>query len=89
MDVTLKNGLTYHVDEEMLGDMEVFESLVEIEKGNPVRLPDTVKLLIGEDGYEQMKESVRNKETGRVKTADFVSEFGAVMTAAGQGGKKK
>ena len=66
MDITTKNGLTYRVNEDMLGDLEVFESLVEIEKGNPIRLPDTIKLLIGEDGYEQLKEAVRNEETGRV-----------------------
>ena len=89
MDITLKNGLTYNVDEDMLGDIEIFEALVEIEKGNPIRLPDTIKALIGEDGYNQLKESVRNKETGRVKTADFIAEFGALMTAAGQGSKKK
>ena len=89
MDVTTKNGLSYHVDEDMLGDLEVFECLVEIEKGNPIRLPDTIKLLIGEDGYEQLKESVRNKETGRVKTSDFVEAFGEIISAAGQGGKKK
>ena len=89
MDITLKNGLTYCVDEEMLGDIEVFEALVEIEKGNPIKLPDTIKALIGEDGYNQLKKSVRNKETGRVKTADFIAGFGEIMTAAGQGGKKK
>ena len=89
MDITVKNGLTYSVDEEMLGDMEIFESLVEIEKGNPLKLPETVKALIGEDGYEQLKESIRNKETGRVKTADFLAGFGEIMTAAGQGSKIK
>lgn len=88
MDITLKKGQTYHFDEEMIGDMEIFEALVEIEKGNPLKLPDTIKALIGEDGYELMKEAVRDKETGRVKTADFMAEFGELMQEVGKGPKK-
>lgn len=88
MKVTLKNGVAYTVDDDALGDMEIFENLVEIEKGNPLSLPETIKALIGEDGYSKMKESVRN-EKGRVKTEDFMAQFGELMKAAGELGKKK
>ena len=50
MEVTLKNGVAYTVDDDALGDMEIFENLVEIEKGNPLSLPETIKALIGADG---------------------------------------
>ena len=88
MDITLKNGLTYTVDEEALGDMEIFENIVAIQKGDPVTLPETIKAMIGEDGYARMKDSVRN-EKGRVKIADFMGQIGELLLEVGQNGKKK
>lgn len=89
MDIKTKNGITYHIDEDALGDYEIFESIVAIQQGDVVQVPGTIKALLGLDGYEQMKESVRDPETGRVKTADFMAAFGEVLTLAGQNPSKK
>lgn len=88
MNIKTKNGLTYDFDEEMLGDYEIFENLVEIEKGNAKLLPETIKALLGEEGYKQLKESCRN-EKGRTPTEDVVAEFGEILTLAGKNGSKK
>lgn len=88
MEIKTKNGLVYTFDEEMLGDFEIFENLVEIEKGNPKLLPDTIKALLGEKGYTQLKESCRN-DKGRTPTADVVDAFGEILALAGSKGDKK
>ena len=88
MEIKTKNGLVYNFDEEMLGDMEIFENLVKIQKGDPTYLPETIEALLGEDGYKQLKESCRN-EKGRVPTADVVAEFGDILTLAGKKSPKK
>ena len=88
MEIKTKNGLCYTFDEEMLGDMEIFENLVEIEKGNPKSLPDTIKALIGEDGYKKLKEACRN-EKGRIPTVDVVAGFGEILRLAGTKTSKK
>lgn len=88
MEIKTKKGLVFQFDEDMLGDMEIFENLIEIEKGNPMLLPDTIKALLGEDGYSRLKESCRN-DKGRIPTVDVVSAFGEIIQIAGKQSSKK
>lgn len=83
MEIKTKKGSVYQFNEEMLGDIEIFENLVEIQKGNPLSLLDTIKALVGEDGYMQLKEDCRN-EKGRVPTEKVIAELGEILAKAGE-----
>ena len=85
VDVKLENGFTCQIRDEALDDYELFESLVAIDE-EPNRLPATIKRLIGNDGYERLKEA--NRVDGRVSTAAMLESLKQIFESV-NGEKKK
>lgn len=88
MKVKTSAGFSCEIDEEALGDWETVERLIDVEKGDLRILPDVMKDLIGEDGYEGAKNFVRT-EKGRVPTQKLTELFYEVLTAARSSESKK
>ena len=81
MKATTKDGFTCEIDQDALGDWEIVERLVAIQGGNYSDMPAVITELIGADGYQSMKDHVRN-EKGRVQTEKMMQLFFDIMTAA-------
>lgn len=88
MEIKTKNGLIYNLNEEMLGDYEIFNNLVKIEQGEGKLIPATIDALLGKDGHDQLINSCRN-EKGRAPTEDVVAAFGEILVLAGKKSSKK
>ena len=86
MKIELGNGFAIELAEDSLDDIDIFESLVEIQRGNVSLLPDTARRLIGDDGYRRLKDSCRD-EKGKAKTSDVVAALGEILKRAGEGKK--
>lgn len=80
-------GNTFNVDDEALEDVEIFEEMVDVQNGNIARTLHLIKAIIGEDGYEALKDSLRDGN-GRARTAEVFQGFTDIMTAAGEDKKK-
>jgi len=59
------DGLTVHVQTAALDDLQVVEDLATLDTGNGLVLPRLLRTLLGEDGYTQVKDHIRDPETGR------------------------
>ena len=80
MRITTADGFSCSIDLEALGDWEIIERLIEIEHGKLEDMPAVMIELIGEDGYHDAKEHVRN-EKGRVPSDKMMALFFDIMTA--------
>lgn len=81
MKVTTKGGFTCEINQDAIGDWEIVERLVAIQSGNISDMPAVITELLGADGYQSMKDHVRN-EKGRVPTEKMMELFFDIMTAA-------
>lgn len=81
MKVKTSAGFACTIDEEALGDWEIVEKLIDVQKGNVAVLPDIMTELIGEKGYLAAKDFVRT-EKGRVPTQKLTELFFEVLTEA-------
>lgn len=81
MKIETKDGFACELDEEALGDWEILERLIKIQRGEYADLPDVMVELIGEDGYNGAKEHCRN-DRGRVPVNDLMALFFDVLTVA-------
>lgn len=77
-DVTL-NGVTIHVDRDVMDDFELLDDLAEVENGNAVRLPSLFRRLAGDQAGEALN-AIRN-EKGRVPIEAGATFVGEVLTA--------
>ncbi|MBQ6035776.1 MAG: hypothetical protein IJL43_00555 [Lachnospiraceae bacterium] len=88
MKIKTSDGFVCEVNEEALGDWELVEKLIEVDKGNPAVLPDVMKDMFGEDGYQAAKEHVRT-EKGRVPTAKLSALFFEILGKAKEASEDK
>ena len=71
-----KSGFEYKISEETLNNYELLEVISEVDT-NPLLLPKTIKLLLGEEQAKKLKEHLRT-ESGIVpadKLSDEVAEM--------------
>lgn len=68
-----KSGFEYEIPEENLNNYELLEALAEVEE-NPLIMPKTIKLLLGEEQAKKLKDHVR-KKNGIVPTDKLSKEI--------------
>lgn len=89
MEIKTSTGFDCTLDEEALGDWEIVEKMIDVQKGNITILPEIMTELIGEKGYLAAKDFVRT-DKGRVPTQKLTELFFDVLTEArAQADKKK
>lgn len=88
MKVKTSAGFACVIDEEALGDWEIVEKMIAVQKGDVTLLPDIMTELIGEKGYSAAKDFVRT-DKGRVPTNKLTELFFAVLTEARASADKK
>lgn len=86
MKIVTENGFECTLDEEMLDDPDMFDCLVKIQRGDPSYLRDVVDGLLGNTGWDDLKEFSRN-EKGKASMTRMTQEFMAVLKEA-NGAKK-
>lgn len=70
-----KTGFEYTLPKGLADDFEYLE-LIKDAQDNPLAVIDIAKKLLGEDGYERLKEHC--KVDGRVSTEKIVEEIGEI-----------
>lgn len=70
---TTDTGFAYEIEEERLYNYEFVETLEEVES-NPIALVKAVKLLLGDEQTERLKDHVRS-ENGIVSTVKMTNEL--------------
>lgn len=88
MKVKTSTGFACVIDEEALGDWEIVEKMIAVQKGDITLLPGIMTELIGEKGYLEAKDFVRT-DKGRVPTQKLTELFFEVLTAAKASADKK
>ena len=76
-------GEKFEIDKEAFEDYAFLELSGEVDS-NPTKLPALLKLILGDDGHERLKDAVRD-ENGRVKIPALMGAYQAVMESAGAG----
>lgn len=82
--IKTKTGFEIELDSEILDDMETFEILVDIDKGEMKRLPDLLQRTLSEDQKKDLYEHCR--VDGRVKLSSVLNEMSQIFEELG--GKK-
>lgn len=79
------DGITYSIDTDAVGDVELIEALAEfVEDGNALMLPRIVKAMIGAEQYDQFKTAARDPENGRVPMSSLREFFRRIDDALGE-----
>lgn len=82
--IKTKTGFEIELDGDILDDMETFEILVDIDKGEMKRLPDLLQRTLSEDQKKALYEHCR--VDGRVKLSAVLNEMSQIFEELG--GKK-
>ena len=84
--ITLENGLTLEIDEKVLDNMELVDTLAEAADEDPLAVSRMVKLILGTEGRKKLYESLRT-EDGRVPVAKVSDAVKEIFEAFGEKGK--
>ena len=77
-------GIVVNVTTEDFDDIEVLELLAEVEE-NGTKLVALLKKLFGNEKYQEIKDKLRDKETGKTKTSEIMEWFREVSEKVGAG----
>lgn len=76
---TTSTGFRFYLDKKRLANYELVESIAEVDD-NPLVLPKLVKLLLGGDQADKLKNHVRD-EDGIVSTEKMMSEIQEIFAS--------
>ena len=79
--VKTTKGFEMDVDEAMFNDMELFESISEVEKGHMLYLPDVATKILG-DRKSDLYDLLRN-DSGRVPVDEVTNQTLEIIKQAG------
>ena len=85
--IETSTGFKLAIDIDFGDDMELFEELVEMEKGNATALPGVVAKILGEKDKKRLYDHVRD-EKGKVKITAVEKEIVEIFEALGEKEKK-
>ncbi len=85
--VMTDSGFEIDLDVAVMDDMEVFEKIVAIDKGNVMELPALLDLIFTRDQKAALYQHCRN-DAGRVPISAVAQEFGKIMTGLRDAEKK-
>lgn len=78
-----KSGFCFKVDPEIMDDWEFVEDLVSSSKTGLFGEVGAAKRLLGDEQYEQLKEHVRDKKTGKVSGKRMDEEMTEILESIG------
>lgn len=85
--IVTKSGFEIDMAPEVLDDMEVFELIVEVDKGDATKLPALLGLILTPEQKTALYEHCRTEE-GRVPISKVVAEFAQIMEGMRDAEKK-
>lgn len=80
------SGFEFTLEEEVLDNYELLETLAEIDKGNYGKLTEMTTLLLGEEQKDSLKEHVRN-DKGKISIKKMMDEISEIFKSAKETGK--
>lgn len=81
-----KSGFSFTLDDKVFDDMELLESLVDIDKGNSAALPMVVSKILGKEQKNALYEHCRDDD-GRVPVSKVGQELTEIFEAFGESKK--
>ena len=78
---TTSSGFNYTLKKDNLDDYELLEVLAEIDAGKEQLYPKMIKMFLGEDQKEKLKEHLRNKD-GKISTVAMFNEVSEIFSQA-------
>lgn len=85
--IVTKTGFEIDMTPDVLDDMEVFDLIVEVDKGDATKLPALLALILTPEQKTALYEHCR-KENGRVPISAVVAEFAQIMEGMRDAEKK-
>lgn len=80
------SGFEFTLEEEVLDNYELLETLAEIDQGNYGKLTEMTTLLLGEEQKDSLKEHVRN-DKGKISIKKMMDEVSEIFKSAKETGK--
>lgn len=72
------DGYKFEVDTDLVDDVEMLETIEEIQNGQPTKIIVFLKQILGEDTYKEMKDHYVKKE-GRMRISTLNKIFEAIF----------
>ena len=85
--VVTSTGFECEIDPDALNDMELFDCIMKLQKGDMMQLPEIFGKLLYEEDYERLKDHCRT-ESGRVPIERISEELNNIFTEMSGIGKK-
>lgn len=82
-------GFVYKIDDDVLDDMELLDTLIDMDNGDMSSYRYAIKALLGEEQRKALYEHVRDKKTGRVSAKKVFEAFAEVLNSAKENQKIK
>lgn len=76
-------GFEFKIEDDALDDYELLEVLSEVDKGDYGKITDMIKMLLGTEQKEKLKEHVRD-ENGKVSAAKLMDEVKDIFEASNE-----
>ena len=84
--IELENGFKIELDEKVIDNMELVDTLAEADEDNPLVVSKIVKMLLGEEKRKGLYDSLRT-EDGRVPVESVSNAVQKIFAAFGDKGK--
>lgn len=78
------DGVTVNITADDMDDIEILELIADLEQ-NGAKIVTLLKKVFGEEKYREIKEALRDEETGKTKTSRITEWFGKVSEIVGAG----
>lgn len=81
---TTESGFNFELEDEVLDDYELLETLCELDNGNNSVITKMVDTLLGQEQKERLKEHIRNTK-GRVSAKRMMEEIVDIFKSCNAG----
>nr|DAZ16992.1 MAG TPA: hypothetical protein [Caudoviricetes sp.] len=79
-----KTGFKFEIEEEVLDDYELLETLVDADNGNNMALFSVIDMVLGDEQKKALKEHLREIH-GRVPASAMIAEIMDIIEKSGSG----
>lgn len=79
-----KTGFKFEIEEEVLDDYELLETLVDADNGNNMALFSVIDMVLGDEQKKALKEHIREIH-GRVPASAMIAEIMDIIEKSGSG----
>lgn len=81
---TTASGFGFHLNDNVLDNMELLELMIEVQNGNPAALIPSLKMILGDEQRKALYDHLRT-EDGRVPVAAVAAAFAEIVKTVKQG----